>query len=72
MIASDCSVCREVSQGLAEYRDPLDTELWLLSVQKYSGADSAARQEQLERIRNFQWPTWGLYFGRLLEALRDD
>ena len=72
VIASDCSVCREVSQGLAEYRDPLDTELWLLSVQKYSGADSAARQEQLERIRNFQWPTWGLYFGRLLEALRDD
>ena len=62
VIASDCPVCREVSQGLAEYRNPSDPEAWRLSVLEYAAADSKLRLAQLERLAGFRAQSWETYF----------
>ncbi len=65
VIASDLPICREVSQGLAEYLDPLRPELWLQSVSEFAIANSEARNASKRRIRSFQTSTWEAYFNLL-------
>jgi glycosyltransferase involved in cell wall biosynthesis len=70
VIASDLPICREVSQGLAEYQNPSDCSQWIVSVKEFAGLDSSLRLAQLERVQSYQLQLWEAYFDQLADRLK--
>lgn len=65
VIASDLPVFREVAGNIPEYVNPLDGVRWRDLVVEYSRSDSAARRNQLERMRGYAPPTWTAHFNQV-------
>ena len=68
VVASDLKVFREFAAEIPDYADPLDPQRWLKLIKDYSEPMSVQRAAQIERIRNFQLPTWERHF-ELVESL---
>jgi glycosyltransferase involved in cell wall biosynthesis len=73
VIASALPAFREIAADVPEYLDPLDGPAWARAVRDYAEPANARRHAQLQRLGQFQPPTWDGHFGRvemLLETLR--
>jgi glycosyltransferase involved in cell wall biosynthesis len=62
VIASDLAVFREIAGDIPEYLDPLDGPGWRRLIIDYLSPASHARQAQIERMRNFDAPSWERHF----------
>jgi glycosyltransferase involved in cell wall biosynthesis len=74
VVASDLAVFREFAMEIPDYADPLDPQRWLQLIREYSDASSPRRAAQIERLKNFQMPTWERHFltlETLLQRLDD-
>jgi len=69
VIASDLHVFREIAGEVPEYLNPLDAMSWMQAVADYTGRDSVRRSAQLERMRNFQVPSWDTHFAQVEQLL---
>lgn len=65
VIASDIPVFREITQGCALLRHPLDGPGWLQAIMALSDLGSSAAIEARERARAFHAPSWPAYFERV-------
>lgn len=75
VIASDLPAFRETVGDIPDYADPLDGARWESLVMDYAHPRSAFRAAQLERMRNYQPPTWAQHFtivGALIDELRTE
>ena len=70
VIASDLPVFREIAGDIPDYLDPLDGLGWQKGIQEYSQRDHFRRNNQLQRMANFQAPTWQAHFSELDRFLR--
>lgn len=70
VIASDLAVFREFAMDIPDYADPLDPQRWLQLIREYSSASSPYRAAQIERLKNFQLPTWERHFSTLETLLQ--
>lgn len=62
VVASDIPVFREVGQGCAEYRSPLDGEAWGEVIQSLADRTSEYARVARRRASAFIPPTWQNYF----------
>ena len=62
VIASDIPVFREISQGRALFRHPLDGLGWRTAIQELVDMESATSLEIRTRTSEFRSPTWDGYF----------
>ena len=69
VIASDLPVFREISPGIPTYLDPLDGPAWERTILRYAEEDSASREGQLVRLRNYRPPDWDGHFAVVNELL---
>jgi glycosyltransferase involved in cell wall biosynthesis len=58
VVASDIPVCREVTQGCAIYRSPLDGPGWITSITALSRRHSPAWREAHLKTLQYQPPDW--------------
>lgn len=69
VIASDLAVFREIAGDIPEYLDPLDGPGWRRLIIEYLSPASHARQAQIERMRDFDAPSWERHFSLVDELL---
>jgi len=62
VIANDLPVFREIGQGLPMLLNSADAASWEAAILDFSQPTSAARDEQLRRLRGFRAPTWDHHF----------
>lgn len=67
VIASDIPVFREVTQGLAEFHNPLDGPAWQGAILRL--VDKTKAEEARARVSRFSPPTWEGYFDDLISFL---
>ena len=65
VICSDLSVLREVGGDAPDYVDPLDGPGWASQVLAYCDDSRPERAAQLDRIKQFQPPTWEAHFRQI-------
>jgi glycosyltransferase involved in cell wall biosynthesis len=65
VIASDLGVFREIAGEIPEYIDSLDGKKWKEMIIEYSGLNSSKRQNQIERIKKLELPTWEHHFHKV-------
>ena len=70
-IASDLPVMRELGGDVPLYLDPLDSRAWEAAIMDYADANSAAREEQLRRMKSFRLPDWDSHFAAVERCLGD-
>lgn len=70
VIASNLQVFTEIVGDLPDYCDPLDALGWLGLVADYSSPGSQKRTAQLQRITNYNPPTWQEHFNKVELLLR--
>lgn len=71
VIASDLPAFREVAGDLPVYLDPIDGLGWLDAILAFAEPQHAARQTQLQRLREYTPPTWAQHFERIDAWLAD-
>ena len=72
VVASDIAVHREIAEGFALFRDPLDGPGWLQAIEGLSAPGSALRTDLAGRLDGYAAPTWAGHFaavGPILAAL---
>jgi glycosyltransferase involved in cell wall biosynthesis len=72
VIASDLPAFREVAGNIPDYVSPIDGAGWMAMVTAYMLDECTQRQAQIERMADFQAPTWEAHFAavdRLLEEV---
>lgn len=62
VIASDLPVFREIGGNIPDYLDPLDGPAWERAIVSYAKEGSTARNDQLQRLKGYQAPTWVDHF----------
>ena len=62
VIASNLKVFSEITGNIPEYLEPEDTDCWLEMVLSYLDNDSVVRRSQLQRMIDFNPPTWTQHF----------
>jgi glycosyltransferase involved in cell wall biosynthesis len=62
VIASDLPVFREIAGDVPDYLDALDGPAWERSIVSYAAEESVARAGQLERLAQYDPPTWSDHF----------
>ena len=70
VICSDIPELREATQGLADYLDPLDGPAWIETITDFAKDGSGKRRKALDRLKDFEPPTWSQAFGVMDEMLR--
>ena len=65
VIASDLPIFEEVGRGLITLVNPLDGPGWKTVIKEYARPDSAARVNQITRLRSVHVPTWEDHFNRV-------
>lgn len=65
VIASDIPISREIAADVPQYIDPIDGKRWREAILAYARPNSQERAMQLQRIRNFQAPTWEQHFNKI-------
>ena len=65
VIASDLPIFEEVGRGLITLVNPLDGPGWKAVIKDYARPDSAARVNQIARLRSVHVPTWEDHFNRV-------
>jgi glycosyltransferase involved in cell wall biosynthesis len=70
VIASDLSVFREIAGNTPDYLDPADGIGWRNVIANYCDPDSPQRAKQIERMANFEIPTWDQHFSRVEKFLK--
>jgi glycosyltransferase involved in cell wall biosynthesis len=70
VICSDIAVFREVSQGQALFRSPIDGTGWLSAVEAMILPDAALRTELAGKANHFKTPSWSAYFRNVDSFLR--
>ena len=65
VIANDLPVFREIGGDIPHYLDPIDTSAWEAAILDYANPASAARANQMKRLRGFRLPDWGSHFDRV-------
>jgi glycosyltransferase involved in cell wall biosynthesis len=71
VIASDIPVFREIGQDVPDFINVLDGLGWLNAIEDYMQEDSAMRQTQLARMKNYTHWSWGNHFA-VVDAFIDD
>lgn len=61
-IASDLPVFREIGQGVPLLLESRDEAAWEAAILDFAQPTSAAREEQLRRLKSFHPPTWTDHF----------
>jgi glycosyltransferase involved in cell wall biosynthesis len=69
VICSDIPVFREVGQDVPDYVHPLDLMAWQDIIVDYSRPDSPRRAAQMQRLTDWQAPTWSDHFAIVEHAL---
>lgn len=72
VVASDIPVHREIAEGFALFRDPLDGPGWLDAIAELARPDATLRSELAGRLDGYVPPTWDAHFaavGPTLAAL---
>lgn len=69
VICSDIPAFHEVGGDVPDFIDPLDGPKWLDTILDYASGHSTARAAQIERIRNYQPPSWERHFSMLEASL---
>ena len=72
VVASDIPVHREIAEGFALFRDPLDGPGWIAAIEALSDPASPLRHDRAGRLAGYQPPTWAAHFdavGPTLAAL---
>ncbi|MCJ2088637.1 glycosyltransferase family 4 protein [Methylobacterium sp. E-005] len=72
VVASDIPVHREIAEGFALFRDPVDGPGWIAAIEALSEPASPLRQDLARRLAGYQPPTWAAHFdaiGPTLAAL---
>jgi glycosyltransferase involved in cell wall biosynthesis len=64
-IASDLPVFREIAGDIPSYLAPQEEAAWEAAILDYARAYSRTRAEQVERISEFEPPTWREHFARI-------
>jgi glycosyltransferase involved in cell wall biosynthesis len=62
VIASELPAFREVAGDIPEYADPLDGKRWAELIRDFAGPQSALRERQVARLKDFRIPTWSAHF----------
>ena len=62
VIASDLSVFREFAFDVPEWLKPIDGQGWMRAVLDYSDKVHPRRLAQIDRMRSWSAPTWGVHF----------
>jgi glycosyltransferase involved in cell wall biosynthesis len=70
-ICSDIPVFRELGRNAPDYLDPLDLPAWSQAILEYSRPDSARRSAQIERLVQWQAPSWTDHFVAVEQMLGD-
>lgn len=65
VIASNLAVYKEFAKNIPDYIDPLDTFKWCEYILDYTKPNSVLRNQQLERLKSFQPPSWTDHFAKL-------
>ena len=65
VIASDLGVFREIAREIPEYIDSLDGLRWREMIIEYARSNSSKRQDQRERIKKLELPTWEYHFNQV-------
>ena len=65
VIASNLSVFKEISNGVPEFIDPYDEELWIKTIQEYLAPNSLPRLAQINRMHLFDVANKSEYFSDL-------
>jgi len=65
VIASDLPAFRELAGSIPTYLDPEDSNAWEAAIIAYAGADSAAREAQLDRLKSYRLPDWSSHFAKV-------
>lgn len=71
VIASNLPVFLEIAGHVPEYLNPLDSKSWLACIEDYCLPDSPRRAEQLQRMPQFNPPTWQTHFQAVEHMLED-
>ena len=62
MVASDIPVHREIADGFALFRDPLDGPGWADAIENLARPDAPLRAELAGRLDGYVPPTWDAHF----------
>ena len=65
VIASDLAVFHELAGRIPDYLSPIDGLGWMNAIEDYAGGSSAKRAAQLERLRDWQPPSWSAHFAKV-------
>lgn len=69
VVASDIAVHREIADGIALFRDPLDGPGWLDAISDLSEPGSPRRREIVARLDGYAPPSWDAHFAAIGPAL---
>lgn len=72
VVASDIAVHREIAEGVALFRDPMDGPGWLQAIEALGAPNSSLRTELSGRLDGYAAPTWAAHFatvGPILASL---
>nr|WP_276588459.1 glycosyltransferase family 1 protein [Burkholderia cenocepacia] len=62
VLASNLRVFHEIARDIPDYLDPFDGPGWFRRILAYTQSGSAERNAQLDRIADFETPTWQMHF----------
>ncbi|MGP8474589.1 glycosyltransferase family 4 protein [Burkholderia sp. PR2] len=62
VLASDLGVFHEIAGDIPDYLDPFDGPGWSARILAYAQSGSPERNAQLDRIADFEIPTWHMHF----------
>jgi glycosyltransferase involved in cell wall biosynthesis len=65
VIANDLPVFRELAGTVPDYVDALDGAGWACAVRDYASPDSPGRAAQLQRMAQYEAPTWTRHFEKV-------
>jgi hypothetical protein len=69
VVCSNIPELRESGQNIPEYISSIDGVKWKNTILKYCDDDSELRNQQLERIKQYNPPTWEDHFKLSLDGI---
>ncbi|WP_380787637.1 glycosyltransferase family 4 protein [Sphingomonas sp. R86521] len=69
VICADIPALREVGGAVPDYLDPLDGLGWMRVLIEYAAPVSLRRDAQLERLKDWQMPTWTAHMTTVMELI---
>ena len=69
VVASDIPVHREIAEGVALFRDPLDGPGWLAAIEDLSEPGSVLQRDLGGRLDGYAPPTWAAHFEAVAPTL---